>query len=106
MTDIPFSFNWNNKLQCNAFTTIRPQASKYKVGEKYNILLKGKLLGIAEIKEIKLVKFDQFNNFIAYIDTGYSLEEMKDILRKMYRENAETITYQFILLHYEKEKLD
>lgn len=37
---IKFSYNWNQKLNCKAFTTIRiHNDGKYVVGEIYNVYL-------------------------------------------------------------------
>jgi hypothetical protein len=47
-------------------------------------MLKGKLVGIGIIKEIKRLYLHQINEFIAYVDTGYSKEECVNIIRRMY----------------------
>lgn len=101
MQTINFSYNWNNKLECKAFTTIRLHNSKkYKVGELYSIRLqtsKGvELKGHAEIVDIKTISFDQINEFIAHLDTGYNAKETKRILLKMYK--TKNKKFDFILL--------
>ena len=97
---INFSTNWNNKLDCMAFTTIRlKNSAKYQIGKKYEIHLKNTLKKRARIEDIKTIYFDQINQYIAYIDTGYSLEEVKKILIKMYPKiNVQTQPFYFILL--------
>lgn len=88
MKELRFSYNWNNKLNCKAFTTIRLSES-YKPGEEYKIVLmpKGKnpeVKGVAKIIEIKKFFLDQINEFISQLDTGYSKYGCVDIIKRMY----------------------
>ena len=101
---ISFSFNWNNKLSNKAFSTIRiHNPKKYQVGKVYDIELKGEALGTAVIQEIRVLKADQLNNFICYLDTGYSRTETLNILTKMYKiENLQTTYFDFCLLVFQK----
>jgi hypothetical protein len=86
METISFSFNWNNKLDCKSFTTIRIlQPDKYRTGETYIITLKRKELFQAKIIEIKPFWLKDLNEFIAYLDTGYNKEECTEIIKKMYQ---------------------
>lgn len=101
MGTIVFSHNWNNKLGCDCFTTIRlhnPQ--KYKVKQVYHILLNDNLIKEAIILDIKTISFSQINNFIAYLDTGLSVEECKGLLKRMYYKikDIENQKFDFILL--------
>lgn len=85
MRTINFSTNWNNKLDCDAFTTIRLEnPSKYIVNEVYSIQLQNKHLFNARIESIKPFKLDKLNNFMARIDTGYSAKVCTGIIEKMY----------------------
>lgn len=85
MDKISFSFNWNNKLEAKAFTTIRLlQPDKYRTGETYQISLKRKDLFQAKIIEVKPFWLKDLNEFIAHLDTGYCKEECKNIIIKMY----------------------
>lgn len=98
---INFSYNWNHKLSCKAFTTLRlSNRKKYIVGEMYRIVLKEKLLKYCQIVEIRNIKYSSLNEFVAYIDTGYSLKEVKEILCKMYPKlkNEENTELMLILL--------
>lgn len=103
---INFSFNWNGKLNNKAFTTIRlHNPKKYRVGELYNIHLKGIPQGTAELKAITVLKGRQFNDYISYMDTGYSRSEMMDILKRMYPKNEiENTVFDFCLLVYKKDE--
>jgi len=101
---ISFSFNWNNKLQNKAFSTIRIHNPKrHQIGKMYKIKLKGEALGTAVIQEIRVLKADQLNNFICFLDTGYSRTDTLNILAKMYKiENIQTAYFDFCLLVYTK----
>lgn len=82
---INFSHNWNKKLDCTAFTTIRLENNlKYKKGSVYEIHLKKVLHKKAMILEIKTMYLNDINEYIANLDTGYSSPETKEILLKMY----------------------
>lgn len=95
-----FSYDWNKKLYCNFFTTIRLEnPNKYSTGKKYRIFLKNLHIKDAEIVEIKTIKIDKINNFIAGIDTGYNIETCIEIIKKMYpKSNWNTQKIYFILL--------
>jgi len=101
---ISFTFNWNNKLQNKAFSTIRlHNPKKYQNGKVYQIELKGEALGTAILKEKRTLKADQLNDFICYLDTGYSRTETLNMLTKMYKiENLQTTYFDFCLLVYTK----
>ncbi|MBK9333868.1 MAG: hypothetical protein IPM96_16035 [Ignavibacteria bacterium] len=87
MKEIVFTYNWNNKLDCKCFTSIR-MSDTYRVGDEYKVFLRsGKDLqvkGVAEIMDIKAFYLDQLSMFIAYLDTGYSVSECKNIIYRMY----------------------
>ncbi len=97
---INFSYNWNNKLNCNSFTTIRLEDNeKYIIGKLYQILLNKTINSDANIISIKSFYLTQLNDFIAYIDTGYNKEECTKIMKTMYKNvNFQTKKLSFILL--------
>lgn len=73
MRAISFSYNWNKKLDCDAFTTIRLfQPEKYCIGEQYEIELKKEKLFEGVIIDVKKFWLKDLSNFVAYLDTGYS----------------------------------
>ena len=85
MDDIVFSYNWNNKLDNNAFTTLRLEDErKYYVGKEVNIKLKSQEYGNAIIRGVKPLMLSQINDYIAYLDTGYDAAECTNIIRRMY----------------------
>lgn len=105
--NIRFSYNWNNKLHCQAFTTLRlHNPRKYQVGKKLDIYLREKtkwtFIAQGEIKEIKTFKASKINDFIAFLDTGYNREECLKIIQRMYK--TEDPEMDFILIVKDKKK--
>ena len=103
MKTINFSYNWNNKLDCKAFTTLRlSNRNKYKIGETYAVNLKSKFIKNAQIIDIKTIWLHQINDYITYLDTGYNKEECINIIKKMYKSVDFTKTkMDFILIKEE-----
>lgn len=104
LPNIDFSCNWNNKLNCKAFTTIRLFNAKTKVGNSYNIRLKGEVIKTAIVRDIKTFRLPQLTEYMAYLDTGYSKIETTGIITKIYQSrfaDVEAQTFMFILLETE-----
>lgn len=106
MRDLKFSYNWNKKLDCKAFTTIR-LSDKYKIGDECQILLQvgknkiAEIKGVAVILDIREFALDSLNSFIAHIDTGYSVDECRKIIMRMYPDaDWSTQKLKLILLKY------
>jgi len=78
-----FSYNWNKKLDCKMFTTLR-LSNRFSVGDKVFVTLKNIEHCNAICRGKKKLFMKDINEFIAGIDTGYSVEECQDILKKMY----------------------
>ena len=98
---LSFSYNWNNKLSCNCFTTFRPHnPRKYVVGRKLSVMIQEKNLKDIEIKAIKTMKLSQVNEFIARLDTGYSVDDFCKMVQTMYKNKGidfETADWDLIL---------
>ena len=85
MININFSYNWNNKLDCKAFTTIRIYSVvKHIPGQEVNIQLGGADLCEGKIIEVKRFFLKDMTNYMAYLDTGYDKEEATKIITRMY----------------------
>jgi hypothetical protein len=83
--ELAFSTNWNNKLDCSAFTTLRIyNPNQHFAGRKVKILQKGHDKGKGRIEAVKAFHIDKLSPYISYLDTGYSVEECKNILKRMY----------------------
>ncbi len=83
---IKFSYNWNNKLNCDCFTTIR-FSKKYvnKINQKFKVYLKDKFLFNAILLKVKPFKLRGLTDWLCFIDTGYNKETTLDIIKKMYK---------------------
>lgn len=104
--EINFSYNWNNKLECNCFTTLRlTNQNKYQTGKIYQIKLKNVEKKLARIIEIKVFELSKINEFISRLDTGYSKEETIKIINKMYKLTSyqQETSFMLILLETVKE---
>lgn len=97
---ITFSTNWNKKLDCQAFTTFRVHnPAKYAQGIECDIILKGEVIAKAVIIGVRTLKLEQINEFIAYLDTGYSVKDFKKIVRTMYKgKDVNSMKFDFVLL--------
>ncbi len=105
---VEFTQNWNGKLNCNAFTTMRlHNPVKYCVGAVKHIYLKGVWKGDAKILDVRCIHLSDINLFISYLDTGLSPEDCRQMLRNMYKNrpgiNWETQLIDLCLLEYQKE---
>lgn len=103
--NIPFSYNWNNKLECNAFTTIRLyQPEKHKVDMPVDCVLKGALKCKGKIKKVKVFLLHEMTDYMAWLDTGYDKEEATKIIQRMYSAvDFKTKQLAFILIVKDKK---
>lgn len=105
METIDFSYNWNNKLSGNFYTTLRLANPKYQVGKTFQVRLKGKELHKVQVADFKFVMLKDINSYIAGLDTGYSVPECQSIIKKMYpTKNWETQRLVLVLLQVISEK--
>ena len=107
MAAIIFSFNWNNKLDNKAFTTIRLRNdSLFKEYEVYEIfhnsekagVKHSEFKGLARIESIKNIYLSQVNSFISFLDTGYSVDEFTKLVKTMYKNRVKDWTKQQLSL--------
>lgn len=105
---IEFSHNWNNKLNCTAFTSLRLyNPVKYALGVEYTVLLRGVVKGKAKLIGAKSFYIDKINDYIARLDTGYDTDECKKLLRDMYKAKQvdwNTQRLMLLLFQYVKEQ--
>jgi hypothetical protein len=106
MIDLKFSYNWNHKLDCDAFTTIRIfNKLKHVPGTPVAIKLKEEDKGTGVIKDVRTFMLDNMNSFMAYIDTGYPLDEAKQVILRMYSKvDFKTTLLALILVAKDKVK--
>lgn len=100
---LEFSFNWNNKLDCKYFTTLR-LSGRFEVGNWVDIWLKHIYKGRGVVVDKRQLKVSQLNQFICGLDTGYSVQETIGILSKMYPEKIALNTSIYLyLIRYETD---
>jgi hypothetical protein len=94
---LDFSYDWNNKLSNKAFTTIRLyNPDKYKVGQVFNVRLNEKFIFQAIVMDAKKLRIEDLNQWVCLLDTGYEVQETKNILLRMYK----NVNWEFQFLHY------
>lgn len=99
MEKIGFSTNWNKKLNCDYFTTLRlANPKKYEVGKTYQIELNEKPIFLAQIVEIKTLKMYDLTPFQCALDTGYNKPETMQIIRNIYKNKVQNIENHFFNL--------
>ena len=107
MATIIFSFNWNNKLDNKAFTTVRLRNdSLYKEYEIYEVFLNteksgiknSEFKGLARIESIKNIYLSQVNSFVTFLDTGYPVKEFTKLVQTMYKNKVKDWTKQQLSL--------
>lgn len=90
METLEFSTNWNHKLDCDYFTTIRLQnPKKYAKGNEFQVLLhsckKQVLKGVVEVVEIRNVFLNGLDDYTCMLDTGYNASETIKLIKSMYK---------------------
>lgn len=104
-----FSFNWNTKLRCRNFTTIRLRDdTKYFKGARLAITLQNYQKGVAKVIDVKTMTLDRINEWIARLDTGYSAQECREKIKTMYK-NVPLIDWKtqelvYVLLEWENQE--
>lgn len=86
MNTLDFSTNWNNKLLCPIFHTLR-LSGRFNVGDRVEVYLKSRLLGVAEcVAKTHYPNFGGINPDLCYLDTGYNAQKTLGILQQMYQQ--------------------
>ena len=103
MNEIKFQSNFNRKLCCECFSTLR-LSGKHQINDVVLITLKDKERGLAVVMDKQEISLNMITDSLAYIDTGYNAEETKKILKTMYKNknvNWDTQIIYFYVLKYE-----
>lgn len=100
MDNLPFSTNWNHKLGCPYFTTIRlHNPNKYRIGAVLRVLHKEQFCKYVEVLQVITTTPCKLTELVCRLDTGYSKAETLAILRKMYKNfDTENTKIDLILL--------
>lgn len=82
---IIFSKNWNKKLYCHYYTTIRKSSAYYVPGEYYFVFQAGHAADHrALLITKKTILLEQLPEITAYLDTGMNQQQTKELFRSMY----------------------
>jgi hypothetical protein len=99
MNQIKFVQDWNGKITggCKLFTTIRREPihkgyaktatrknyyNNSRVGEEFEVVLKGKIIGLAILREVYVRKFSELDGFTLMTDTGFT---DLDYIKKLFK---------------------
>ncbi len=86
MQKLTFTTNWNNKLNCDNFTTLR-LSGRLNVGDLVEVVDRGVSKGMYKILDRRrLENIEKINDWMARLDTGYPAEETKAIIKRMYKD--------------------
>jgi len=71
---ITFSSSWGNKFNKKEYTTVRGQDTNFTLLKTYPVILKGKLIGYAKVKEIEFKRINEFTIKEIREDLGISIQ--------------------------------
>ena len=77
MRTINLESNFNNKIECIFFTLIKLKNGYYEEGNEYEIMLRGIPIKTAKIVSIKEMHMENISEFIAGLDMGCKIWEIK-----------------------------
>lgn len=107
-----FNKNWNKKLNCDYFTTLRLISDKFVKGNVYRILLEEngvlRTLYDAVIIDVRNIRIYQITDWMSCLDSGLSSGELKDILYWMYKNSVANINeadFAYIMLQRIKNNI-
>lgn len=85
MNTIKYTTNWNNKLDCKHYTTLRIyNPIKHQRGKIFDVFINSKLKHKAEIIGVKKGYLKDLGSYDCYLDTGYSKQETISLMQKFY----------------------
>ena len=107
---IKFSYNWNNKLECKSFSTVRiSNENKYRLLAIYQIVMtnkKGEIIkdfGLARLQSITSFLLDNVSPAMAFLDSNLSKIDFIGLVSTMYKNkniNFKTKPLYFLVLQY------
>lgn len=110
MDTISFTHNWNQKLYCRSFSTVRVENPiKYRLNQEYRIFLKqtGNKppidKGIAVLKHIEYFNLFDVNPAICYLDANLNKDTFIKLVLTMYKNSGidfNTKRMSFLVLQF------
>jgi hypothetical protein len=106
---IRFQRNWNNKLNCDYFTSIRMNGAKYQLGKTLKLFLHQngvyRNMGNVKVVEAKPIRMHQLNRSMTLLDAGLEIDKFKEMLWFMYKDRVPDLDkVEFVFLILEKQK--
>ena len=82
---LDFSNNWNGKLNCFSFTTIRSNSNKYKIDDEVVVRLKNIIYCKVILIKIRTLSINEIiEEGIHITDTGLNNHEFYELLKSFY----------------------
>lgn len=82
---IEFSQNWNHKLLCNVFTTIRPSYKKYSIDTTFDIRIKETFFCYAKVLKTDIKTIQEIvDSGLHLTDTGMNSKDFFILMSTMY----------------------
>lgn len=88
MKTLRFSKNWNNKLDCIFFTTIRPDGYNYKSGTERLISRPDGMVFVGKIITTEKKKIKDLTTWETLIDAGLRPSEFLKLMEKFYSKKS------------------
>jgi hypothetical protein len=109
MKNLKFTFNWNGKLFCDSFTTIR-LTNYYNVGDIVTLCLKDECIDTGKIIGKIETRIEKLTELVCQVDTGYSRLITISLLKSMYKgitdwENTPIYIYTITRKYEEKQNV-
>lgn len=103
---LSFSRNWNNKLDCQYFSTIRRDGGTgwYQLGKQFAVELKlssyapARTMGVARVTKLVSITAEQINDSIAFLDAGMPADQLRGMLGSMYQKYGPLHEQRFLYL--------
>ena len=85
MDEINFNENYNNKLNCTYYTTIRKKSKNYIIGNVYQVKLKNEPLNKSILVGIRYIdiNINNINDFYIELDTGMNYDDSNELFEKL-----------------------
>ena len=97
--ELEFKSNFNNKLGCKCFTTIR-LSGRFSEGDKIIVIGPGQIRFGATVQgKRELPTIEAINEWVARLDTGYSRTDCINLLKTMYKNKNIDWTTKKIFLY-------
>jgi hypothetical protein len=114
MKKINFSYNWNNKLECKSFSTVRLEnPEKYQLLELFEVVLKTKKnepeikKGIARLQVVNSFYLDKVTPGMSFLDANLPVIDFIKLVQTMYKNKGidfKKKKLSFLVFQYLSEK--